>query len=64
MRGHLRALATMMPFSVEKASLGSPAMLHSRILTASPSVFTSANTALEGISYSLHSLTHFKTVCW
>eukprot|EP00976_Prorocentrum_cordatum_P005192 102756-Prorocentrum_minimum.AAC.2 len=38
MRGHLRALATMMPFSVEKASLGSPAMLHSRILTASPSL--------------------------
>ena len=36
MSGQRRALATMMPLSIEKESLGRPAMPQARILTASP----------------------------
>ena len=36
--GHRRALATMMPFSIETESDGKPAMVHWRIRTGSPSV--------------------------
>ena len=37
MRGHRLALATTMPLSMDRESLGSPAMSHSRILTGTPS---------------------------
>jgi hypothetical protein len=38
MSGHLRAFETMMPFSTETESVGSPEMVHWRILTGSCSV--------------------------
>ena len=37
-KGHRRALATMMPFSTETESEGKPAMVHARICTGSASV--------------------------
>jgi hypothetical protein len=36
MSGHRRARLTMMAFSTLKASLGRPAMSHSRVLTGVP----------------------------
>lgn len=49
MSGHRRALATMMPFSVEKESLGRPAICHSRILTGSPRMVVRENLAVWGM---------------
>mmetsp|Transcript_27175 Transcript_27175/g.68385 ORF Transcript_27175/g.68385 Transcript_27175/m.68385 type:complete len:285 (+) Transcript_27175:3257-4111(+) len=62
MSGQRRALAIMMPLSMEKLSLGSPWMAHSRILTGSPSASCRLKTLEEGMPFSLHSSTHFPTM--
>mmetsp|Transcript_24182 Transcript_24182/g.45892 ORF Transcript_24182/g.45892 Transcript_24182/m.45892 type:complete len:318 (+) Transcript_24182:74-1027(+) len=59
--GHRRALATTMPLSMEKLSLGSPAINHSRILTGSPSAVASAYFLERGMFASAHSATHCST---
>lgn len=39
MSGHLREPNMMMPFSIDKLSLGRPATAHDLIVTSSPSTF-------------------------
>eukprot|EP00960_Hanusia_phi_P041008 754792-Hanusia_phi.AAC.1 len=46
--GHLLALVTMMPLSMEKASDGSPLMDQSRIFTGSPSTLDSTKVSERG----------------
>ena len=55
---HLLALATMTPLSMEKASLGSPAMFHARILMGSPSVLVTVKSEEQGIFRDWHFLIH------
>mmetsp|Transcript_14878 Transcript_14878/g.35910 ORF Transcript_14878/g.35910 Transcript_14878/m.35910 type:complete len:233 (+) Transcript_14878:441-1139(+) len=57
MSGQRRALAIMMPLSMEKESLGKPAMPHSRIATGSPKQLLSEYLALEGMPACLHCAT-------
>ena len=55
---HLLALATMTPLSMEKASLGSPAMFHALILMGSPSVLVTVKSEEQGILRDWHFLIH------
>lgn len=50
MSGHRRDFSTMIPFSMENASTGRPAMFHARTTTGSPSVAASENDSEQGIS--------------
>ena len=52
MSGHRLALLTMIPFSMETASAGSPAMFHARMRTGSASVDTMSAPGVCGISSS------------
>ena len=61
--GQRRALATMMPLSVLKLSLGRPAMPHSRIRTGSPSDATSENLAERGMPNFWSAETHRAETC-
>jgi hypothetical protein len=47
--GQRRALATMMPFSIEEESFGRLAMSHSRILTGSPRMEERLNLEVWGM---------------
>jgi hypothetical protein len=48
MRGHRLACDTMIAFSMLKASLGSPAMSHSRVRSGLPSVAARLKCGLTG----------------
>mmetsp|Transcript_11094 Transcript_11094/g.26012 ORF Transcript_11094/g.26012 Transcript_11094/m.26012 type:complete len:262 (+) Transcript_11094:493-1278(+) len=50
--GQRRAVDTTMPLSTEKESAGRPLMIHSRILTGSPSTDSSENACERGTSFS------------
>ena len=50
------------PFSIEKESVGRPAMFHSLTLTGSPRVVFSEKAGEQGMALVLHSLLHSK-VC-
>ena len=52
----------IIPFSIEKESVGRPAMFHSLTLTGSPRVVLSENTGEQGIDLLLHILLH-SNVC-
>ena len=54
MRGHLRALSTIIPLSTEKESTGRPAMFQARILTGLPSVAFKEKDSEHGIFFTLH----------
>jgi|JI61114C2RNA_FD_contig_121_322617_length_3145_multi_2_in_0_out_0_6 hypothetical protein len=56
--GHLLDLKMMMAFSTEKASEGSPSMLHYLIFTGSPNVAWRLYVSEEGIFFVTHSATH------
>mmetsp|Transcript_60967 Transcript_60967/g.143561 ORF Transcript_60967/g.143561 Transcript_60967/m.143561 type:complete len:277 (-) Transcript_60967:2936-3766(-) len=52
MSDHRRDLLRIMAFSVDRASVGSPAMFHARICTASDRVFLTPAPSVNGIPYS------------
>lgn len=51
MTHHLRELLTMTPLSMEKLSVGRPAMFHARILMGSPSVLLREKSSEDGMSW-------------
>mmetsp|Transcript_22669 Transcript_22669/g.53886 ORF Transcript_22669/g.53886 Transcript_22669/m.53886 type:complete len:262 (+) Transcript_22669:3023-3808(+) len=57
MSGHRRPFVTMMPFSVERGSAGSPWMFQPRMVGASPMMRSSENAASTGIPFAWHSAT-------
>ena len=54
----------IIPFSIENASVGRPAMFHDRILTGSPRVLLREKSALHGIPFSWHSVLHSLICSW
>jgi len=54
----LNTYERMIPFSMEKLSVGNPAMFHARVLTGSPKVWIREKSSEHGIPFFLTSLTH------
>ncbi len=63
MSGQRLALATMMPLSMEKESLGRPAIPQARMSTGSPREAVREKVALLGIPEAALSCTHLPTTC-
>lgn len=57
-RGHLREYLTITPFSVDRLSLGSPAICQLRTLTGSDRVATRVGSPVRGTLFSSSFLTH------
>ena len=54
----------MIPFSIEKLSVGRPAMFQSLILTGSPKVPVTEKSFEQGMLVSRQALTHSTVCCW
>ena len=62
-KGHLSDLVTMTPLSMEKASLGSFAMVHPRIWTGSDKVCASEKDSDDGIALDMSISPHISMHC-
>ena len=54
----------MIPFSIEKLSVGSPAMFQSLIFTGSPKVPVTEKSFEHGMLVSRQAFTHSAVCCW